>query len=46
MFLVGAVALGSAACNSNSPENQVDQPENQIEDQVDAKEEEFSENTP
>ena len=44
-FLVGALALGGAACNSD-PEDQVDQSENQIEDQVDEKEEEIRENTP
>jgi hypothetical protein len=44
-FLVGALALGSAACNSD-PEDQVDQTENQVEDQVDEKEKEVRENTP
>jgi hypothetical protein len=44
-FLVGALALGGAACNSD-PEDQVDQSEEQIEDQVDEKEEEVRENTP
>jgi hypothetical protein len=44
-FLAGALALGSAACDSD-PEDQVDQTENQIEDQVDEKEEEVRENTP
>jgi hypothetical protein len=45
VFLVGAVALGSAACNSD-PEDQVDQTENQVEDQVDEKEAEVRENAP
>jgi hypothetical protein len=43
-LLVGAFALGAVACSSD-PEDP-DQTENQIEDQVDEKEEELRENTP
>jgi hypothetical protein len=44
-LLVGAFALGAAACSSD-PEDQIDQTEDQVEDRVDDVEEDVRENTP